>query len=216
MPSRLLLIDDDTRLTTMVGDYLRRNGYEVDTPARWPPGASACARRYDALLLDLMLPDGDGLDLTRELRADPRTRRLPLLMLTARGEPTGPHRRPGARRRRLPAQALRAARTAGAREGAAAPRHARAGPTRCCASAAWRSTSARARPAGRQALRPDQPPVRPAGGAGARARPRAVARPDHGRAQGPPAGGLRPQHRRAHLAHPRRDRGRPQEPASGC
>ena len=35
-----------------------------------------------------MLPDGDGLDLTRELRADARTRRLPLLMLTARGEPT--------------------------------------------------------------------------------------------------------------------------------
>jgi two-component system phosphate regulon response regulator OmpR len=34
-----------------------------------------------------MLPDGDGLDLTRELRADARTRRLPLLMLTARGEP---------------------------------------------------------------------------------------------------------------------------------
>jgi DNA-binding response OmpR family regulator len=42
---------------------------------------------YDALLLDLMLPDGDGLDLTRELRAEVRTRRLPLLMLTARGEP---------------------------------------------------------------------------------------------------------------------------------
>jgi two-component system phosphate regulon response regulator OmpR len=38
-------------------------------------------------VLDLMLPDGDGLDLTRELRADGRWRRLPLLMLTARGEP---------------------------------------------------------------------------------------------------------------------------------
>ncbi|MBP6764786.1 MAG: winged helix-turn-helix domain-containing protein, partial [Rubrivivax sp.] len=42
---------------------------------------------YDALVLDLMLPDGDGLDFTRELRGQPRTRRLPLLMLTARGEP---------------------------------------------------------------------------------------------------------------------------------
>jgi DNA-binding response OmpR family regulator len=39
------------------------------------------------VLLDLMLPDGDGLDLCRELRADPRYRHLPLLMLTARGEP---------------------------------------------------------------------------------------------------------------------------------
>ena len=42
---------------------------------------------FDALVLDLMLPDGDGLDLCRELRAGSGTRRLPLLMLTARGEP---------------------------------------------------------------------------------------------------------------------------------
>src|SRR5574343_185709 len=43
---------------------------------------------FDALILDLMLPDGDGLDLCRELRASPRTRTLPVLMLSARGEPT--------------------------------------------------------------------------------------------------------------------------------
>jgi two-component system phosphate regulon response regulator OmpR len=41
----------------------------------------------DAVVLDLMLPDGDGLDFCRELRAQTRTRALPLLMLTARGEP---------------------------------------------------------------------------------------------------------------------------------
>jgi len=88
MSARLLLIDDDARLTAMVGDYLRSNGYEVDTA-----GSLALGRErlrggpYDALVLDLMLPDGDGLDLTRELRADPRLKRLPLLMLTARGEP---------------------------------------------------------------------------------------------------------------------------------
>jgi DNA-binding response OmpR family regulator len=85
---RLLLIDDDERLTTMVGDYLRGHGYEVEAA---PSLAAGRARleggRFDALLLDLMLPDGDGLDLTRSLRADARTRRLPLLMLTARGEP---------------------------------------------------------------------------------------------------------------------------------
>ena len=86
--SRLLLIDDDARLTTMVGDYLRRNGYDVDTVGSLAAGREQMkVRGYDALLLDLMLADGDGLDLTRELRADPRTRRLPLLMLTARGEP---------------------------------------------------------------------------------------------------------------------------------
>ena len=86
--ARLLLIDDDTRLTTMVSDYLRGHGHEVDTAMSLAQGRERLRQTaYDALLLDLMLPDGDGLDLTRELRADPRTRRLPLLMLTARGEP---------------------------------------------------------------------------------------------------------------------------------
>ena len=85
---KLLLIDDDARLTTMVGDYLRRNGYEVDAAGSLASGRERLrGGSYDALLLDLMLPDGDGLDLTRELRADARLRRLPLLMLTARGEP---------------------------------------------------------------------------------------------------------------------------------
>ena len=86
--SRLLLIDDDTRLTDMVGGYLRQNGYEVETAASLAAGRD-CLKHGppDALLLDLMLPDGDGLDFTRELRSDARTRRLPLLMLTARGEP---------------------------------------------------------------------------------------------------------------------------------
>jgi DNA-binding response OmpR family regulator len=86
--ARLLLIDDDARLTSMVGDYLRNAGFEVDTAGSLQAGRQRLAAgHYDALVLDLMLPDGDGLDLTRELRADARTRRLPLLMLTARGEP---------------------------------------------------------------------------------------------------------------------------------
>ena len=86
--SRLLLIDDDIRLTDMVGGYLRHNGFEVDTAASLAAGRDRLKQdSYDALVLDLMLPDGDGLDFTRELRSQPRTRRLPLLMLTARGEP---------------------------------------------------------------------------------------------------------------------------------
>jgi two-component system phosphate regulon response regulator OmpR len=88
MTAKLLLIDDDIRLTAMVGDYLRANGYEVDTAGSLASGRNRLrAGPYDALVLDLMLPDGDGLDLTRELRADARLKRLPLLMLTARGEP---------------------------------------------------------------------------------------------------------------------------------
>jgi DNA-binding response OmpR family regulator len=88
MSSKLLLIDDDSRLTGMVGDYLRANGFDVDVAGTLADGRERLATQvYEALLLDLMLPDGDGLDLTRELRSQARTKRLPLLMLTARGEP---------------------------------------------------------------------------------------------------------------------------------
>jgi DNA-binding response OmpR family regulator len=73
----------------MVGDYLRGHGFEIDCAASLAEGRERLARvGYDALLLDLMLPDGDGLELTREVRGDARLQRLPLLMLTARGEPT--------------------------------------------------------------------------------------------------------------------------------
>ena len=91
MPVRLLLIDDDTRLSAMVGDYLRAAGFEIEVAGTLAAGRQRLlagpSLAFDALVLDLMLPDGDGLDLCRELRADPRTRQLPLLMLTARGEP---------------------------------------------------------------------------------------------------------------------------------
>jgi DNA-binding response OmpR family regulator len=88
MNERLLLIDDDARLSAMIGDYLRGHGFVVDGAGSLAAGRERLRHdAYDALLLDLMLPDGDGLEMTRELRADARWRRLPLLMLTARGEP---------------------------------------------------------------------------------------------------------------------------------
>jgi DNA-binding response OmpR family regulator len=89
MAEHILLIDDDLRLSAMVGDYLRGHGYQVSSAPTLAAGRDMLARQTcDALVLDLMLPDGDGLDLCRELRGSPRTRHLPLLMLSARGEPT--------------------------------------------------------------------------------------------------------------------------------
>jgi two-component system, OmpR family, phosphate regulon response regulator OmpR len=86
--SQLLLIDDDRRLTEMVSGYLHNNGFGVCTAGSLADGREQLKQgTFDALVLDLMLPDGDGLDFTRELRSQARTRRLPLLMLTARGEP---------------------------------------------------------------------------------------------------------------------------------
>lgn len=86
---RLLLIDDDARLSAMLRDYLHTAGFEVEVAGSLAQARQclAAAVQADAVVLDLMLPDGDGLDLCRELRADPRHRQLPLLMLTARGEP---------------------------------------------------------------------------------------------------------------------------------
>lgn len=89
MSEHILLIDDDLRLSAMVSDYLQSHGYQVSSAPSLTAGRELLARQaVDALVLDLMLPDGDGLDLCRELRASPRTRTLPVLMLSARGEPT--------------------------------------------------------------------------------------------------------------------------------
>ena len=89
MSEHILLIDDDLRLSGMVGDYLGSHGYQVSCAPSLAAGRELLGRQaFDALVLDLMLPDGDGLALCRELRASPRTRSLPLVRLSARGEPT--------------------------------------------------------------------------------------------------------------------------------
>ena len=85
MAERILMIDDDTRLATMVSDYLGGAGFRVSVAGSARDGEAQLRREtYDAVILDLMLPDGDGLDLCRRLRA---TTDVPILMLTARGEP---------------------------------------------------------------------------------------------------------------------------------
>lgn len=85
---RLLLIDADVRLSAMVADYLRNAGFGVDIAATLSEGRRRLLLdNFDALVLDFMMPDGDGLEFTRELRADSYTRQLPLLIITARGGP---------------------------------------------------------------------------------------------------------------------------------
>ena len=80
----ILLIDDDARLVEMLGGYLRGRGYAVETRADGETGLEAARRgAYDAIILDLMLPGLDGLDVCRRLRAESN---VPILMLTARGD----------------------------------------------------------------------------------------------------------------------------------
>ena len=83
---RLLMIDDDARLAAMVRDYLGASGYGVDVAGDVASGIAALrANPADLLILDLMLPDGDGLDVCRRLRAEGVG--IPVLMLTAKGDP---------------------------------------------------------------------------------------------------------------------------------
>jgi two-component system phosphate regulon response regulator OmpR len=78
------MIDDDARLAEMVAEYLGEAGVRVSVAADGRAGLERLAHeRYDAVVLDLMLPDMDGLEVCRKLRV---TLDTPVLMLTARGD----------------------------------------------------------------------------------------------------------------------------------
>ena len=90
MAQRVLLIEDDPRLAEMVSEYLGAAGFRVSHAADGRTGLALLAREaFDAVVLDLMLPDMDGLDVCRQLRGAPAGRAdMPVLMLTARGDAT--------------------------------------------------------------------------------------------------------------------------------
>lgn len=82
------MIDDDAALAGMVAEYLQARGVRVTTVGTLAAGRKRLRRgSWDALILDLMLPDGDGTDFCREMRArGDALAALPVLMLTARGD----------------------------------------------------------------------------------------------------------------------------------
>jgi CheY-like chemotaxis protein len=84
MAERVLMIDDDARLAAMVSDYLTAAGFVVDCRFTARDGLAAVDRTaFDAIILDVMLPDSDGFEVCRNVRSRSQT---PILMLTARGE----------------------------------------------------------------------------------------------------------------------------------
>lgn len=90
MQQHILLVEDDVRLARMTVSYLEQFGYKVshapDIQSAY--GALSEQRGIDAIILDLMLPDGDGLEVCKVLRMQPSTQHIPIMMLTARGDPT--------------------------------------------------------------------------------------------------------------------------------
>ncbi|HUP38921.1 MAG TPA: response regulator transcription factor [Vicinamibacterales bacterium] len=84
---RILIVEDDRDIAALIAHYLEKAGYSADTV---PDGTHALARAEasppDLVILDLMLPGLNGLEVCKALRASPRTAALPIIMLTARGE----------------------------------------------------------------------------------------------------------------------------------
>src|ERR1700686_4244060 len=87
MREKILVIEDEPDIAEVLQYNLEKEGYDVETARRGDTGFDAVRRdNPDLILLDLMLPGIDGLELTRMLKRDPSTSRLPIVMLTARGE----------------------------------------------------------------------------------------------------------------------------------
>ena len=86
MSVRVLIIDDDETLSAMLEEYLLGHGLEVESRARADRGLEAIeGGRFDAVILDVMLPDLDGFEVCRRIR---ERSAIPVVMLTARGDET--------------------------------------------------------------------------------------------------------------------------------
>jgi two-component system alkaline phosphatase synthesis response regulator PhoP len=89
VPQRILVVDDDKEIARLVRAYLEQAGYEVLVVYDGETALHAMRReRPDLVVLDLMLPDRDGWEITRIVRGTPSIAALPIVMLTARVEDT--------------------------------------------------------------------------------------------------------------------------------
>jgi DNA-binding response OmpR family regulator len=87
MPKRILIIEDNTDLSQLLASNLRDLSYEVDLASDGADGLARAGRRaYDLIILDIMLPGLDGLEICRRIRERPSY--VPILMLTARSSET--------------------------------------------------------------------------------------------------------------------------------
>jgi two-component system alkaline phosphatase synthesis response regulator PhoP len=83
----ILVVDDDREIVRLLRGYLEKSGYQVLVAFNGETAVHILRReKQDLAILDLMLPDRDGLDITRFIRSDPQLMALPIIMLTARVE----------------------------------------------------------------------------------------------------------------------------------
>lgn len=85
MAERILIVDDDVDTMRLVGIMLQRQGYEIIAASNGSQGLEkAMEEKPDLILLDVMMPDMDGYEVTRRLRENPATNKIPILMFTAK------------------------------------------------------------------------------------------------------------------------------------
>ncbi|MBU1206696.1 MAG: response regulator transcription factor [Proteobacteria bacterium] len=87
MAKKIFIIEDEKDIRDLLEYYLKREGYEVQSAKDGDLGLQRIRKeRFDLILLDLMLPQMDGLEVCRIIRSSPQTANLPIVMLTAKGE----------------------------------------------------------------------------------------------------------------------------------
>ena len=86
METRLLVVDDEERIRRLIRMYLEREDYVIEEAENGSEALQlALNNDYDVILLDIMMPEMDGIEVCRELRKEKET---PVIMLTAKGEET--------------------------------------------------------------------------------------------------------------------------------
>lgn len=87
MGKTVVLIEDERNIIEAIGFILSRDGWDVKTHSNGRDAVEAVrARRPDLVILDVMLPDRNGFDILKDIRADAELGHIPVLMLTARGQ----------------------------------------------------------------------------------------------------------------------------------
>lgn len=85
MKGQILVVEDQPATSDLIGEVLREEGYEVKVVETLAKARQDISRALpELMILDRNLPDGDGLELCRQLRADERTAQIPLIILTAK------------------------------------------------------------------------------------------------------------------------------------
>jgi two-component system response regulator VicR len=86
-PKQILCIEDETEMIDLIRLILTRRGFEVDGANSGKEGLNAIQQKLpDLVLLDLMMPDMDGWDVYQQMKANPNTRDIPVIVVTAKAQ----------------------------------------------------------------------------------------------------------------------------------